>query len=165
MSLFGKSKEIATKNLREDLKKSLVESGVRKREATQLVREALNINTNKSKKIAKELSPQEAEKRVKNFLLGINLIQDKTPSKKNLLLGIQSSAIKRVAHDPKKNVAFVQFRQGGKNYAFPNITEDNMRKWMLAGSKGKYFWSNVKEHAQKNFRAREPKRVSLVMER
>lgn len=66
--------------------------------------------------------------------------------------GIVSTAIQSAAYSPEQNTFFVRFVGGDKDYAYPNATDNLMRGWINAGSKGKYFNRNVKRLAQPSYR-------------
>lgn len=66
--------------------------------------------------------------------------------------GIISTAIQSAAYSPEQKTFFVRFVGGDKDYAYPNATDNLMRGWINAGSKGKYFNRNVKRLAQPSYR-------------
>lgn len=60
---------------------------------------------------------------------------------------IPSTAIGRVRYNPKTNNLYITFKNGkGKEYLFPNVPEEKVRKLLNAGSKGRYYGKYVKPH-------------------
>lgn len=60
---------------------------------------------------------------------------------------IPSTAIGRVRYNPKTGNLYITFRNGnGKEYLFPNVPEEKVRKLLNAGSKGRYYGKYVKPH-------------------
>ena len=60
---------------------------------------------------------------------------------------IPSTAIGRVRYNPKTGNLYITFKNGkGKEYLFPNVPEDKVRKLLNAGSKGRYYGKYVKPH-------------------
>lgn len=60
---------------------------------------------------------------------------------------IPSTAIGRVRYNPETGNLYITFRNGnGKEYLFPNVPEEKVRKLLNAGSKGRYYGKYVKPH-------------------
>lgn len=70
-------------------------------------------------------------------------IKDKDVSTRD----IPSTAIGRVRYNPKTGNLYITFRNGnGKEYLFPNVPGEKVRKLLNAGSKGRYYGKYVKPH-------------------
>lgn len=70
-------------------------------------------------------------------------IKDKSISTRD----IPSTAIGRVRYNPETQNLYITFRNGnGKEYLFPNVPEEKVRKLLNAGSKGRYYGKYVKPH-------------------
>lgn len=60
---------------------------------------------------------------------------------------IPSTAIGRVRYNPETGNLYITFKNGkGKEYLFPNVPEEKVRKLLNAGSKGRYYGKYVKPH-------------------
>lgn len=60
---------------------------------------------------------------------------------------IPSTAIGRVRYNPETGNLYITFRNGnGKEYLFPNVPEEKVRKLLNAGSKGRYYGKYIKPH-------------------
>ncbi len=59
---------------------------------------------------------------------------------------IPSTAIGRVRYNPQTGNLYITFTNGKKEYLFPNVPEEKVRKLLNAGSKGRYYGKYVKPH-------------------
>ena len=59
---------------------------------------------------------------------------------------IPSTAIGRVRYNPETGNLYITFTNGKKEYLFPNVPEEKVRKLLNAGSKGRYYGKYVKPH-------------------
>ena len=60
---------------------------------------------------------------------------------------IASTAIHRVRYNPKTKNLYVTFVGGDKEYLFPNVPEDAVKKFLNASSKGRHYGLRIKPYA------------------
>lgn len=66
---------------------------------------------------------------------------------------VQSTAIENVTYDPKKEIMWIKFVGGKKNYAFPSVPKEKISGFLKQLSKGRFYNNKLKGYAVKGFRA------------
>lgn len=59
-------------------------------------------------------------------------------------VGVESSNIAEIRHDPENNLLQIRFLSEAV-YEYENVPEDMYEEMLMAPSKGKWFWRNMRE--------------------
>jgi len=55
-----------------------------------------------------------------------------------------SSAIQKIRYNPKTKNLYIKFTSGDKEYLYPNVPESEIRKYLVADSKGRYNYHKIR---------------------
>ena len=79
-------------------------------------------------------------------------LMEEVPGVEQVSTHANSTCIANAKYDPKTRDLVIQFQSGPKEYTYPDVPENEVEGLLDAGSKGKFYHSNLKQYST-NYRA------------